>query len=52
VEDCQTIEIDEGIKEVIEVLKEHDFGLKIKKDLKVYLSCHIKIDKEDVIAWI
>jgi hypothetical protein len=45
VDDCLTIGSDEGIKEVIEVMKGHDFGLKIEEDLKDYLSCHIKIDK-------
>jgi hypothetical protein len=52
VDNCLTIESDEGIKEVIEDLKKHDFGHEIEEDLKDYFSCHIKIDKEDEIAWI
>jgi hypothetical protein len=34
VDDCLTNEYDEGIKEVIECLKKHDFGIKIEEDLK------------------
>jgi hypothetical protein len=33
-------------------LKRHDFGLKIEENLKEYLICHIKFDKEDAISWI
>jgi hypothetical protein len=44
--------INDVIKEVIEDLKKHDFGLKIEEYLKDYLSCHIKINEEDRIAWI
>jgi hypothetical protein len=52
VDDCLTIGSDEGIKGVIKVMKKHDFGPKIEEDLKEYLSCHIKNDKEDGCAWI
>jgi hypothetical protein len=50
VDNCLIIGSYEGIKEVIEDLKKHDFSLDIEKDLKDYLSCHIKIDKEDGIS--
>jgi hypothetical protein len=50
-DDCFTIGYNEGIKEVIENLKNHDFGLKIEEDFKD-LSCHIKINKDERIAWI
>jgi hypothetical protein len=40
------------IKEVIEDLKKHDFGLYIEEDLNECLSCYIKIYEEDGIAWI
>jgi hypothetical protein len=46
--DWITFGSDEDIKEVIEDLKKHDYGL--KEDLKGYLICHIKFDKEDGIA--
>jgi hypothetical protein len=52
VEDCLPIGSDEGTKEVIEYLKKNDFGLKIEKELKDYLGCHIKIYKKDGTAWI
>jgi hypothetical protein len=51
-DNCLTFGFDEGIKEVIEDLKNHDLGLKIEEDLKGFLSFHIKIDKEDRITWI
>jgi hypothetical protein len=51
-DDCLTSGSYYGIKEVIEELKKNDFGLKIEEYLKDYLSCHIKIDQEDGIAWI
>jgi hypothetical protein len=34
VDNCLNIGSDEGIKEVIKDLKKHDFGLKIKENLK------------------
>jgi hypothetical protein len=40
------------IKEAIEDLKNHDFGLVIEEYLNDYLSRHIKIDKENGISWI
>jgi hypothetical protein len=46
------IRFDEGIKEVIEDLKSMTLDLRLEEDLKNYLSFHIKIDKEDRIAWI
>jgi hypothetical protein len=52
VDKCLIIESDEGIKEVIEDLKNHDFGLQIEEYLKYYLSYHVKIDKEYGVAWI
>jgi hypothetical protein len=33
-------------------LKRYDSGLKIEEDLKYYLSCSIKIDNQDGVAWI
>jgi hypothetical protein len=42
---------DDGIKGVIQDWERYDFVLKIEKYLKDYLSCRIKIDKQDRIAW-
>jgi hypothetical protein len=33
-DNCLTIGSDQGIKEVIEDLEKHDFGLKVEEDLK------------------
>jgi hypothetical protein len=35
VEDCLTFGSDEGIKEIIEDLKRHEFGIKINKFFKI-----------------
>jgi hypothetical protein len=44
VDNCLTIGSDDAIKEVIEDLKSHDFGLEFDEELKDYLSCHLMID--------
>jgi hypothetical protein len=47
---CLTIGTEEGIKEVIEDLKKHSFGLKTDKNITDYLSCQIKMDEEKWFA--
>jgi hypothetical protein len=42
-ENRQTTESKEGIKEFLQDLKRHDFGLKIEDDLYECLSCQIKV---------
>jgi hypothetical protein len=50
VNDCLTIGSDEAIKDIIEDLKQYDFGLKVEEYHKDHLSCHINIDKKDGIS--
>ena len=52
VDDFLTLGTDAAIDEVIELMKNYGFGLKVKNDLTDYLSCRIIQDIDQGKAWI
>jgi hypothetical protein len=51
-DDCLTIGTEPAIDEVIELMKNYGFGLKVENDLTDYLSCKIIQDIDQGKAWI
>ena len=52
VDDNLTVGKEEAINEVIQELSDEGFTLKVKDDLKDYLSCEIEFSKNKKSAWL
>ena len=52
VDDCLVVESEKGIEDMINCLKNCDFGLKIEDNLTDYLSCKIQINQQTKTTYV